>query len=451
MNRSFFIAITALVISVAVNAWQFSRRSHDSTDQPPEPSPGRPHQQPRNRPAGSGAASVPGAEGTDLARKLNPEDLSLSGALAIRNPLDRYAALVAFVNNLPVEQIEATLEDLRSRSGKLDTEGKLLAHLLLTRWGLEDADAAFASLGRISAKQNGEAAAAILAALTSIDPERAVEWLADPRRGLEGQPWMGQWMARTIAEQWARQDPDATLSWATTLPSEQRRGALSGIVSKLLESDPQRAVTVAMEMDPGDRPDLLGQIAGAWAQQAPGEAMAWINTLAENERERPLREAFGSWASSAPSEAAAYLDQLPEPERPSYVSSIARTWAQQEPGEAASWLGNQPESAGKAEAMGHVMWNWTTSDPESAATWLGQQPAGDSYDSGVTGLAKAAAHAYDDPATAVNWAATIENESLRGRMTQHTLGVWMRQDAVSAQAWARANGVDLPGAGSNGK
>ena len=69
----------------------------------------------------------------------------------------------------------------------------------------------------------------------------------------------------------------------------------------------------------------------------------------------------------------------------------------------------------------------------------------------MTGLAKAAAHAYDDPATAVNWAATIENESLRGRMTQHTLGVWMRQDAVSAQAWARANGVDLPGAGSNGK
>ena len=56
----------------------------------------------------------------------------------------------------------------------------------------------------------------------------------------------------------------------------------------------------------------------------------------------------------------------------------------------------------------------------------------------IVRLAKAAAHAYDDPATAVNWAATIENESLRGRMTQHLLGeAWRRlpDDWSCAGAW----------------
>ena len=447
MSRSLFIVITLLAISLLLNAWQFNRRSQPS----PEPSSGEPRAQQRKNPAASNPSSTPRADRAGAPRQAGNATSSLADTLAIRNPLDRYAALLAYVSNLPVDQIGPTLEELRSRSGKPDAEGRLLAHLLLTRWGLEDADAAFASLERISAKQNGEAAAAILAALTSTDPARAVAWLNDSRSGLEGQPWMGQWMARTVAEQWARQDPDAALAWATGLPDGQRRGALSGIMSNLLESDPRRAVSVAMAMEPGDRSSLLGQIAGAWAAQSPGEAVAWINTLEEGEREGTLREALGSWATSAPSEAAAYLDQLPEPERQAYVSNIARTWAQQDPAEAASWLGNQPESQGKSDAMGHVMWNWTTSDPESAATWLGQQPAGDSYDSGVTGLAKAATHAYADPATAVNWASTIENESLRGRMTEHTLGAWMRQDAAAAQAWASENGVQLPAPGSNRK
>ncbi len=451
MSRLSLLAVAALVISLAVNAWQFSRRPQDSKDQPPGSPSGMTLTSERNKAAAPGSSFAPSSEKAGRAIKAAPSHKSLSGIRAIRNPLDRYAALVEFVNKLPVEQIEKTIKELHAYSGKLDAEGRLLAHLLLTRWGMEDAEAAFASLGRISAKQNGESAAAILAALTSTNPERAAEWLNDPGNGIEGQPWIGQWMARTVAAQWARQDPDAALAWATRLPDRQRTGALSGIVQNLLETDPRRALAVAMELDPADRPGLLGQIAGAWASQSPAEAFAWIDTLGPEQRQSPLREALRSWASSSPSEAAAYLDQLPDPERPAYVSSIARTWAEQAPGEAASWLGNQPESAGKVEAMGHVMWSWTTTDPESAATWLGQQPAGDSYDSGVTGLAKAATHAYDDPATAVNWAATIENESLRGRMTQHTLGVWMRQDPGAAQAWASENGIEVRGPGRNAK
>ena len=119
--------------------------------------------------------------------------------------------------------------------------------------------------------------------------------------------------------------------------------------------------------------------------------------------------------------------------------------------EAAAWLGSQPESDGKADAMGHVMWDWTNADPESAAAWLGEQEPGPSYDNGVAGLAKAATHVYQDGETGISWATTIENEQLRGRMVDHTLGQWMRQDPEAARAWATENDVPVPRGRSGGK
>ena len=51
----------------------------------------------------------------------------------------------------------------------------------------------------------------------------------------------------------------------------------------------------------------------------------------------------------------------------------------------------------------------------------------------------------------LNWASTIENQDLRESMTQHTLGVWRRQNEEAARSWAAENGVDLPSAQPRGK
>ena len=37
--------------------------------------------------------------------------------------------------------------------------------------------------------------------------------------------WMGHMLAGTIATEWVRQDPDAALAWANSLPENQRQGA----------------------------------------------------------------------------------------------------------------------------------------------------------------------------------------------------------------------------------
>jgi hypothetical protein len=376
---------------------------------------------------------------------------SLDEVLAIGDPLQRYEALLAFIKNLDPDEIEGYLGTLRSGKGKMDGETSLLRRLLFAKWTQEDPDAALESLSSAGGKQAYADAGTVLSTLAAMDPARAAAWLTNPENSLLRQPWMGAMLSRSIAEQWARQDPDAALAWASTLEPEQRSGAYAGIINNIMENDPQRAAALAMSLDGYDRPKLLGQIAESWAAQDPAEAVAWANSLSAGDREESLQEALGSWAASDPSKAAAYVDQMPEQERSGVVGEVARNWAQQEPAEAAEWLGNQPESESKAGAMGQVMWNWTTSDPEAAANWLGEQPAGPSYDNGVTGLAKAATHAYDDPSTAVNWASTIENQDLRDRMTSHTLGAWRRQDEQAAQSWAAENQIELPAAQPRGK
>lgn len=369
----------------------------------------------------------------------------------MRDPMARIDALVDYVKRLPPDQIGEALAELRAGADKWDPESRLLAHLLLTRWAQEDPDAAFASLQGRGAKEGSGDAVSILASLAATDPARAVAWLADPDNRLRRQPYIAHMLARTIGAQWAQQNPDAALQWASGLPDSQRVGAYSGIIGNLAATDPQRAASLAMGLDPGDRGKLMGEIAERWALQSPDQAVAWASSLTGSDRANALPDALGAWARSAPASAAAFVDQLPESERGEHVSQVARTWSVQAPAEAAGWLGSQPESGGKADAMGHVMWDWTNADPESAAAWLGEQEHGPSYDNGVAGLSKAATHVYQDGETGLSWAATIENEQLRERMVNHTLGQWMRQDAEAARAWATENMVPVPQGRSGGK
>jgi hypothetical protein len=437
------ILLIALLASLAVNAWQYTQRAEahpqaerDALDAK-NVSLGDALKRTPSKEKGSGQTATP-SKGTAY--------MDLANIMAIRDPMERVQAMVEHIKQLPVDQIGPMLEELGEAK---DPKTQFFSHLLLTRWGQEDPDAAFASLGNLSAKRNGSQANAILAGLATTDPNGAVAWLTDPDNNAQHQPWMGWSLARTLATEWSRQDPEAALAWAATLDSgDLQIGAYSGIVENLLETNPERAASIAMGVDSGDRPKLLGQIAESWAAQSPSDAVDWANTLEGRDRRVAMSEAMAGWAQEAPQSAASFLNDLPAEERAEHVGAVARSWAEQAPAEAAQWLGAQPEGDSKSEAMGHVMWNWTSQDPEAASVWLADQPPGDSFDRGVSGLAKAATHAFDDPEAGVTWSSTIQNESLRATMTRHTLGQWMRQDPVAAQAWAEANGVEV---GSGGK
>ena len=386
--------------------------------------------------ANAATASGPTAE-TDI---LSLEDSArvraeLKEILAVRDPMERIQALLAFVSKLSDAAIPDALTQLRENTPEWDPDARVAAQLMLTRWGKVDPAGALAYVGELDYRKAGGDAATIIASLAAQDPQQAIEWLGDPDNKLVNQPWLGQILAGSITKEWVRHDPEAALEWAMTLPKNQQTGAFGGVLGTIAATDPQRASKLAAELPEGDsRRDVIGQIARSWGETDPGEAMGWASRLEGDERNRAMGEALGSWAQSDPDAAAGFVDQLAEEERSEgMLDRVASNWARRDPAEAATWLGSKAESADKADAMGDVMWNWTTTDPAAASTWLLEQPEGDSRDEGIVALARVTFD--DDPASAVTWAASMSDEGDRRRSVSIGVNVWLDRDPDAANAW----------------
>ena len=364
-----------------------------------------------------------------------PSKLVLSEILSERDPMRRMSALLAYVGQLGDDEIPDALTKLRQSTPDWDPDARVAAQLMLTRWGKADPEGALAYVAELDPRKAAGDASIIISALASTDPQRAIKWLEDPENKMVNQPWVGRILAGSITKEWVREDPEAALAWAMTLPKDQQTGAYGGVLGTIAATDPKRASTLAASLPEGDaRRDVIGQIARSWSETSPAEAMQWAESLDGKERDRAMGEALGSWAQDEPGEAAAFVDGLAAEERTEgMLDKVASSWARKEPEQAAQWLGNQEEGKDKADAMGDVMWNWTVADPVAASTWLLEQPEGASRDEGIGALAKATFE--DDPASAVSWAANMTDENKRQWSVAVGVNVWLDRDPEAANQW----------------
>jgi hypothetical protein len=375
--------------------------------------------------------------------------ISLRDILAQKDPMRRIQSLMDYVSHIPRDGIAAAISELQQGSPEWDRETKMIIHLLLTRWAAEDPDAAIASLNTIEASKRGEYASSILASIAANDPKRAAAWLDDPSNTLVDFPLIGHILAGSVGKEWVRQDPDAALAWAATLPQSQRAGAYFGILGTLAASDPAKSADIASSLPSGsDKNKLLADIGTAWARRSPDEAVAWASSLEGPERTTAMRGALGSWATTNPAKAAEFIQSLPpDSVTGPLLESVAEPWTVSAPKDAAAWVMAHPNEAARNDAIGNVMWNWTKQNPAEASTWLTNQPAGPARDEGIDGLALAT---FDnDPAGALTWAASISDESHRARSVGIGIAAWVKRDASSAAAWAARNNITLPAPSGN--
>jgi len=365
---------------------------------------------------------------------------SVKEILADPDPLNRVQRLMSYVNGLSPKEMPEALIALQDSAPQWDPHMKMAVGLLLTRWATADADAAFSHVEKMKNKDHArDATFSILRALASQDPQRALEWMSDKGNDMAKGGWMGHALAGTIASEWVRQDPDAALAWANSLPKNQRQGALGGALETIAASNPVEAAQRLLELDPGEeREKAAGNIANLWAKRAPQEAMEWAMTLEGEDRESAMSRALGGWASLEPEQAASFLNEIPAEERTdSQVREVGRRWASQEPSKAAEWLTNQPESRGRTEAVGYALWHWTNEDPGGAADWILEQPSGDFRDNGIASIAKATFE--EDPSSAVTWAATIDNDKQREGAIERGVREWAKREPEVAREWVQQN------------
>jgi O-acetylhomoserine/O-acetylserine sulfhydrylase-like pyridoxal-dependent enzyme len=81
---------------------------------------------------------------------------------------------------------------------------------------------------------------------------------------------------------------------------------------------------------------------------------------------------------------------------------------------------------------------WSNDDPQSAGQWL-TQLEGDGRDVAVD--AYSAATTSTNPATAMQWAETIAEPSLRQRVMNRVASIWRANDVDAMVAWIQSSGL----------
>jgi hypothetical protein len=322
----------------------------------------------------------------------------------------------------------------------------------------EDADAARAQLH----SQSGERTRRLLEAAFALplsDPRRSevihdlLKQLAtsDPLAALELAAGIASLRdaerARTdILEVWASNEPMAALAWANEaladVPTNLRNSQMRAILRGFAETNPTGAFQYASALDDSTatamrlKNHLLGevietQIRGGGLQ----DAQTTIALMEEGPTKNSLqRELVNEWAAFDPESAAAYVKSLGDDAPTSLKTTLIAEWAENDPAAAAAWLSALPkDDPAFAQATATITREWTRYDLTASSEWLNSLPASPELDRAIATYTFRATQ--EDPATAMSWAESINNDTMRNKMMQQVAGNWKNEDPETFTAY----------------
>lgn len=242
-----------------------------------------------------------------------------------------------------------------------------------------------------------------------------------------------------VLEVWGRQDPQAALIWAgqtlTDEPYRTRREQILAIYNGFGAANPEAAFESALAMSVEGRSDQRIQnraleelIEGQIENGGLTAAKLQVEQLENGPiKERLLREMIDEWASFDPKGAAAYVETLGDTASSRIQTALLGEWAENDPTAAAAWLSEQAfDEATVGQASTAIIREWTRYDMAASAEWLNSLPSSPELDRAVMNYTYRAAQ--EDPASAMTWAESINNDWVRTRMMERVAGRW-KEDA----------------------
>ena len=384
-----------------------------------------------------GDSSIPSVEGdlADEAKRLfDSGDVAgaLQKILNAPGQMGRMEALLGFVKTLDADGVEAAMPFVRGMGRGGDQFMSM--GLLMGRYAELDPERALAYVGKQGGMERGFGTSSILRTWAASDPRAAADYLTTNVLGSGGDDWMLRRTAGSLASEWAKQDSDAALAWATSLPDEVKGDAMNNIVEQLTAQDPLEAAKVAMGFDGEQRERSLRTIADQWSRNSPEDAVKWAESLTVEGKTQALEEAVESWVGKDTDAAVAYMAKMDQGERDQIMKEVVEQWgrkgAEAQPA-AAEWVASQPDGDGKVDATGEIVGQWMRSDAEAASTWLGEQPEGDAKDRGIEALLRDRS-VREDPEVAVAWADSISNDERRSEQVERSARSWLASDREAA-------------------
>ncbi|MBK1854135.1 hypothetical protein JO972_04160 [Verrucomicrobiaceae bacterium 5K15] len=359
---------------------------------------------------------------------------SVKDALATRGQSARTQALLDFYASLDPSQFADEAKKLEDLPW---SERIMAGYLLFARWGEEDPTAAMAYTKTMGMAGNF-VRGTVMQSWAAKYPEDAAKYYTDNPAEfrmagmMRGGGGRGGSTAGVIAAEWARQDSDSAMAWATSLDGRDQRDAVRSIVSEAAKEDPAEAAAMLSSIDDADaKKDAQNTIAREWGKSNWGEAQAWIATLPADQQSDALSRALRGLAEADPEAAAANITAIPEGEdRDAAVEDIAREWGRQDPSAAASWLLANGSADAQEDGIGRVVSSWVTQDSEAAYAFVNEQPAGEVRDEAVSSYVRA--NMGGDVQQNLQLAESITNDRDRARTVGMTAMMWARSDKEAA-------------------
>lgn len=405
----------------------------------------------------SRAAGVPVIEVTD------DLEATFRQLLAIKDPGVRQAALVAYLDRLPVEKwggFLAAVRKLAERGEFEDQPGSFMAGLgllesvfshmmarepenllsltLETRDGQEIND---------DGERDDETAMVAFRFWAGHDLPAAMAYFEKNFRSLP--PDKQRNAAAGLAREFVKHDPAGAFAWIKGLPDENKSHVAHGAFQTLSHVDSEAALRfLVTEKDLPNRENFAEDMAKGWAATKPEEALAWAKGLPEDLTARAVKGAMDQLAEKDFSAALRETTSLTPTQQDFALRSLADN-LNDDPARTSEMLRlveAAPEGDGRAEAARQALRQWTTKDPEAASAWVAAQPDGPTRDAAIQGFGKSAVASKLAPEAGLEWTATLSNTEVRREWLRENVKSWSGYDAESARAWvessARLSDVD---------
>ena len=376
------------------------------------------------------------------------DELSLSNrteafrwAGLIASPSDRKEAFLAIYSDWAVTDPRAAIAQAQSLPLAEGRDG--LVRALLVSWAQGDPRAAWEQAGTLpSSAGKADTLRSILTAWSQLNPADAAEaamsgkFASSVMSGSSGEhPFL------TVAERWARIDPEAAMTWARSLPSGVTASlTIAAVVRSIARNgNPQVALRYANELPASTtRESLMGDIGGMLVTQDPNAAISWAQSLPDgNEKFNTLAEISAAWARHDPAAAAVYATSLPTGRvRRQFITTVGEEWIAKDPEAGLSWVNSLPNEEPRFGILQSAIGPLAQIDPETAARIVSTVlPPGEQQQNAANTVISR--WAQFDGAGAAAWASQFPEGGMRDAAWAQVARQWAFQDWTSTADWLR--------------
>lgn len=355
MSRKTLLIQSALCATAIGGAFVAGRASVGSTDPAAESGARSGAAQAQRSQASSGprATALPGrpdtaAEATAAAARAiqpaTPEQASarLKEIFENEDPVSRMADFLGYLKSLKSNEARTAALTSMMENFNPRERGKELS-MLMSEWASVDPQAALGAVKDNKDWTGHMAAATVLSKWVTSNPDAAIAW--------------------------------ATENGKEANETENGNYYMVGLLGSLAKTDLDRAATLAQTMNRSRaRGDAMERVLDQYlSQRSPEATQTWATSLPEGPfRDGLLSRLAGRLASKDGASAAQWASTLPEGQnKPQVLAQVVERWSREQPNEAGAWLNQLPVSPATDDPRETFAWQVQKNDPEAAIAWAG--------------------------------------------------------------------------------